>query len=89
MSVFNIACWALAGVLAGSIAAAIGGRRETVLALAGVIAAYLCLLHLYLYWPNFPWWYNLGVALPAAPAVLLGGTLRRALARPRTTPVVQ
>jgi hypothetical protein len=32
-------------------------------------------------WPTFPWWYNLGVVLPAAPAVLLGGRRAAALVR--------
>jgi hypothetical protein len=38
-------------------------------------------------WSTFPWWYNLGVALPAAPAVLLGGKMAAGFAR-RATPAV-
>ena len=38
-------------------------------------------LHLYLYWPNFPWWYNVAVAGLAAPAVLVGSKLARLSAR--------
>ena len=45
---------------------------------AGVLGIYLAALHLILYWPRFPWWYNLGVVIPAVPAVLFGGTLGRA-----------
>jgi hypothetical protein len=26
-------------------------------------------------WALFPWWYNLGVVIPALPAVLLGASL--------------
>src|SRR5688572_8646779 len=66
MAVVNIVCWALAAMVAGWVAAAIARRREPVWALATVIAAYLCVLHLWLEWPTFPWWYNLGVALPVA-----------------------
>jgi hypothetical protein len=32
-------------------------------------------LHLYYAWDNFPWWYNLAVALPSGIAVLVGGKL--------------
>ena len=46
MAAVNVVCWALAAVAAGWIAAAIARRREPVWALAAVIAAYLCLLHL-------------------------------------------
>jgi hypothetical protein len=28
-------------------------------------------------WPNLPRWYDLAVAIPAAPAALLGGILAR------------
>ena len=75
MAAYNVVCWALAEVLAGWLGVAIGRRREVAWALAAVLGLYLCALHLYFYWPNFPWWYNLGVALLAAPAVLLGGKL--------------
>ena len=85
MSAFNALCWALAGALAGWLAVAIGRRREVAWALAVVIASYACLLHVILYWPGFPWWYNLAVALPAAPAVLLGGRLAGRFV-PRPTP---
>jgi hypothetical protein len=75
MAVFNVVCWALAAVLAGWVAAAIARRREAVWALAAVLAGYLGVIHLLVEWSTFPWWYNLGVVLPAAPAVLLGGKL--------------
>lgn len=75
MAAYNVVCWALAEVLAGWLAVAIGKRREVGWVLAAVLTLYLSVLHLYLYWPNFPWWYNVGVALLAAPAVLLGGKL--------------
>ena len=29
--------------------------------------------------PRFPWWYNLGVVIPAVPAVYLGGKLANSL----------
>jgi len=75
MAAFNVVCWALAAVLAGWVAAAIARRREAVWALAAVLAVYLGVIHLLLEWSTFPWWYNLGVVLSAAPAVLLGGKL--------------
>ena len=75
MAVVNVVCWALAEVLAGWLAVAIARRREPMWALAAVLAGYMSVLHLFLEWPRFPWWYNLAVALPAAPAVLLGGRL--------------
>ncbi len=75
MAVVNVVCWAFAAVLGGWVAGAVARRREAVWALAVVLAGYLGVLHLFLEWPTFPWWYNLGVALPAAPAVLLGGKL--------------
>ena len=75
MAALNVVCWVVAEVFAGWVAVAIGRRREAAWALAVVLALYLCVLHLYLYWPNFPWWYNVCVAGLAAPALLLGGTL--------------
>lgn len=75
MAAYNAVCWAAAEVLAGWAAAAVGRRREVAWVLAAVIGLYMCSMHLYWYWPRFPWWYNLAVALPAAPAVLLGGKL--------------
>ena len=87
MAALNVVCWALAEVLAGWLAVAIGRRREVAWALAAVLALYLGVMHLYLEWPTFPWWYNLGVALPAAPAVLLGAKMAGGFAR-RTTPAV-
>jgi hypothetical protein len=88
MSVFNALCWATADVLVGWLAVAIGRRRQAAWALAAVIGAYACLLHLIVYWPGFPWWYNLAVALPAAPAVLLGGRLAGRFVRPGAPAVV-
>jgi len=45
---------------------------------AVLLGIYLAALHLVLYWPRFPWWYNLGVVIPVIPAVLLGGRLANA-----------
>lgn len=75
MAAYNAVCWAAAAVLAGWIAVAIGRRRQVAWILAAALGLYLSVLHLYLYWPRFPWWYNLAVALGAAPAVLLGARL--------------
>ena len=63
---------------AGWVAAKISMRRGAVWALAGLLGVYLAAVHLVLYWPRFPWWYNLGVVIPAVPAVLLGAKLANA-----------
>jgi hypothetical protein len=75
MACCNLAFWALAEIGAGCVAGKIAKRRESVWVLAGLVGIYLAVLHLILYWPRFPWWYNLGVVIPAVPAVLLGGKL--------------
>ncbi len=77
MAVVNVVCWVLAEVFAGWLAVVIARRREAAWALAAVLALYLGALHLYSYWPNFPWWYNVAVAGLAAPPVPLGGTIAR------------
>lgn len=60
---------------AGWVAARISKRRGAVWVLAGLVGIYLAAVHLVLYWPRFPWWYNFGVVIPAVPAVLLGAVL--------------
>ncbi|HXY98078.1 MAG TPA: hypothetical protein VEH00_14030 [Steroidobacteraceae bacterium] len=74
----NLVFWVLAEIAGGWTAAKISRRRSAVWALAGLIGIYLAALHLVLSWPRFPWWYNLGVVIPAVPAVWLGGRLARA-----------
>jgi hypothetical protein len=73
MAACNVLIWALAAIAAGWVASRIATRREAVWVLAAALGIYLATLHLFLYWPRFPWWYNLAVAIPAVPAVLLGG----------------
>lgn len=75
MACCNLVFWVLAEIAAGWVTGKIAMRREAVWVLAGLLGIYLAGLHLVLYWPRFPWWYNLGVVLPAVPAVLLGGRL--------------
>ena len=77
MACFNLLCWVLAEIGAGWVAMKIAKRREAVWVLAGLLGVYLAVMHLVLYWPRFPWWYNLGVVIPAIPAVLLGGRFAR------------
>jgi hypothetical protein len=79
MACCNLVFWALAEIAAGWAAATIAKRRGAVWVLAGLIGIYLAAVHLVLYWPRFPWWYNLGVVIPAVPAVLWGA--RRAAKR--------
>jgi hypothetical protein len=77
MACCNLVFWVLAEFCAGWVAGKIAKRREAVWVLAGLVGIYLAALHLALYWPRFPWWYNLGVVIPAVPAVLMGGRLAR------------
>ena len=72
MSVVNASFWVLAEIVAGWLAVLIAARRRAGWLLAAVIGLYLAYVHLYVEWSNLPWWYNLAVALPAAPATLLG-----------------
>jgi len=75
MATANLAFWALAEIGAGWVAAKIARRHQAVWVLAAVVGIYLAAVHLVLFWPRFPWWYNLGVVIPAVPAVLLGARL--------------
>jgi hypothetical protein len=77
MALFTLLFWALAEIGAGWSAAKIAKRREAVWVVAAIVGIYLATLHFVLYWPRFPWWYNLGVVIPAIPAVLFGGALAR------------
>jgi hypothetical protein len=79
MAFCNLMFWALAGIVAGWVVAKIAKRREAVWVLAGLLGVYLAVLHLVLNWPRFPWWYNLGVVIPAIPAVLLGARLANSI----------
>jgi hypothetical protein len=75
----NVLCWALAEIGAGWVTGTIARRHTAVWVLAGLLGIYLAVMHLVLYWPRFPWWYNLGVVIPAVPAVLLGAKLTNAV----------
>ena len=75
MACCNLALWVLAEIAAGWSAAKIAKRRGAVWVLAAGVGVYLAAVHLVLYWPRFPWWYNLGVVIPAVAAVLWGGRL--------------
>jgi hypothetical protein len=75
MACCNLVFWVLAEFFAGWVAGKTAKRREAVWVLAALVGIYLAALHLALYWSRFPWWYNLGVVIPAIPAVLLGGRL--------------
>ena len=79
MACSNLLLWVLADIAAGWVAGSIAKRREAVWVLAGLLGLYLAVVHLVLGWPRFPWWYNLGVVIPAVPAVLLGAKLANAL----------
>ena len=73
----NLVLWVIAEASAGWTAAKIARRAQAVWVLAGLIGIYLAAVHLVLDWARFPWWYNLGVVIPAVPAVLWGGRLAR------------
>jgi len=78
MAFCNLVLWVLAEIGAGWMAAMISKRRGAVWVLAGLLGIYLAVVHLILYWPRFPWWYNLGVVIPVVPAVLFGAKLAKA-----------
>jgi len=75
MAVCNLVFWVLAEIFAGWLAMKTARRREAIRVLAGLIGLYLAAMHIALYWPRFPWWYNLLVVIPAVPAVLFGAKL--------------
>ena len=75
MACFNLLIWAFAEIGAGWAAARVAKRPHAVWILAGLVGIYLAAVHLIMYLPRFPWWYNLGVVIPAVPAVLLGARL--------------
>ena len=79
MACCNLVFWVLAEIGAGWAAGKIAKRREAVWVLAGLLGIYFAVLHFLILWTRFPWWYNLGVVIPAVPAVLLGGKLANAL----------
>jgi hypothetical protein len=82
MSVVNASAWIIAEAGAGALAVLIAARREAGWVLAAIIGIYLAYVHLYVEWSNLPKGYNLAVAIPAAPAVLLGVWFARSRARP-------
>lgn len=71
----NVVFWILAAIAGGWVAMKIARRSSAVGVLAALIGVYLIAMHLFLNWDMFPWWYNLGVVIPAVPAVLWGGRL--------------
>jgi hypothetical protein len=79
MACCNLVFWVLAEIGAGWVTGKIAKRREAVWVLAGLLGIYFVAVHLVLDWPRFPWWYNLGVVIPAVPAVFLGGKLANSL----------
>jgi hypothetical protein len=72
MASCSLVLWVLGQIGAGWVAGKIAKRRGAVWVLAGLLGIYLAAVHLVLYWPRFPCWYNLGVVVPAVPAVLFG-----------------
>jgi hypothetical protein len=80
---WNALLWILAEIAAGWISVVVARRREAAWVLAAILMLFLCFMHLYLEWVRFPGWYNLVVALPSGPAVLLGGRLAARFVRSR------
>jgi hypothetical protein len=75
MACCNLVFWVLAEIGAGWVSAKIAQRRAAVWVLAILVGIYFVALHFAIYWSRFPWWYNLGVVVPAVPAVFLGSEL--------------
>jgi|SRR5580658_4372304 hypothetical protein len=82
MACCNLVFWVLAEIGAGWAAGKIAKHRAAVWVLAGLLGIYFAVLHFVVLWSRFPWWYNLGVVIPAVPAVLLGGKLAISLRAP-------
>ena len=81
MACCNLVFWVLAEIGAGWVSAKIAQRRAAVWVLAILVGIYFVALHFVLYWSRFPWWYNLGVVIPAVPAVFLGSKLANSSTR--------
>jgi hypothetical protein len=79
MAFCNLVLWLLAEIAAGWAVGRIAKRQAAVWVLAALLGIYLAMVHLVLYWPRFPWWYNLGVVIPVIPAVLLGARIANPL----------
>jgi len=79
MACCNLVLWVLAEIGAGWVAGKSAKHREAVWVLAGLVGLWLAAEHFVLHWARFPWWYNLGVVIPAVPAVLLGARLAKPL----------
>jgi hypothetical protein len=79
MACCNLVFWVKSEIAAGWAVERIATSSKAVWVLAALIGIYLASLHLVLYWSLFPWWYNLGVVVPAVPAVLFGSSLERQL----------
>jgi hypothetical protein len=75
MSGLNIVLWIVSETAAGFLAVVLARRRQAAWVLAGLVMAYMSFMHLYYVWDRLPWWYNLLVAIPSGPAVLLGSRL--------------
>ena len=79
--------WLLAGIAGGWVAVLVARRRDAVAVLAALLTAMMAFMHLYYVWDRLPWWYNVLVVLPVAPAVWLGGKLAfKRFARRATAP---
>jgi hypothetical protein len=77
MSGVNIAFWILAEMCAGWATAVVSRRLEAVWVLAALMMSGMGVMHLYLEWDRFPWWYNLAVVIPVVPATLFGARFAR------------
>jgi hypothetical protein len=75
MASLTLLFWVIAAIAGGWVARKIATRREAVWVLAGILEIYVLALHVVLYWPKFPWWYNLGVIIPCVPAIFVGAKL--------------
>jgi len=73
--------WPVTNLLTGLVTVLISRRQLEVRIVAGVLTAFFAVQHWWVYWFDFPVWYNVIVVLLVAPFVLLGGRLP-ALAAP-------
>jgi hypothetical protein len=69
--------WPVTNGLAGLVTSLISKQQAAVSFLAAILVVYFAYNHLWVYWNDFPVWYNVLVVILVVPAVILGGMASR------------